>query len=185
MTRAIESLLERVACLGIRVEGGLEGAEALAHVAQRLEHPRTVAHVDGMEVGSCQCPFVQLGRHDVGEARRRPVGGCDRVAPGALAVLRLEEVQRENRRLLVGAIAGAPLQCEPDDGMDVASAPVREAGVGGLAQEIVPEGELAVVGLLHELRERLPPFGVTGLRHLVGEDLADQVEPEHRPTTAA
>ena len=123
---AIERLLERVARLRVRVEGGLEGAEALAHVAQRLEHPRTVAHVDGMEVGGCECPFVQLGRHDVGEARRRAVGGRDRVAPGALAVLGLEEMERENRRLLVGAIAGAPLECEPDPTVDVASTTVRE-----------------------------------------------------------
>ena len=179
--RAIESLLERVACLGVRVERGLEGPEALAHVAQRLEHPCTVAHVDALELGSCECPFVELGRHDVGEARRRTVGGCHRIAPCALAVLRLEEVERENRRLFVGATGCVPLEREPDTAVDVASAPVREAGVRGLAQEIVPEGELTVVGLLHELRERLPPLGVTGLRHLVSEDLPHEVEPEHRP----
>ena len=132
--RAIERLLERVACLGVRVEGGLEGAEALAHVAERLEHPCTVAHVDALEVGSCECPLVELGRYDVGEARRRTVGGCHRVAPCALAVLRLEEVERENRRLLVGATGCVPLEREPDAAVDVASAPVREAGVGGLAQ---------------------------------------------------
>ena len=89
-------------------------------------------------------------------------------------------MERENRRLLVGATGCVPLEREPDAAVDVASAPVREAGVGRLAQEIVPEGELAVVGLLHELGERFPPLGVTGLRHLVGENLPHQVEPEHR-----
>ena len=173
---AIERPLERGARLRIRVEGGLERAEALAHVAQGLEHPRTVADVDRMEFGRCQCSFVQLGRHDVGEAGRRPIGGCDRVAPGALAVAGLEEMERENRRLLLRAVAGAPLEREPDPAVDLAPPPVREPGVGGLAQKVVPEGELAVVGLLHELGERLPPLGVMRLRHLVGEDLADQVE---------
>src|SRR5215212_7519335 len=110
-----------------------------------------------MELGRRERSLVQLGRHDVRKARRRSVGGCDRIAPGALAVPGLEEMKGEDGGLLVGAICCAPLERDADPAVDVPSTLVREPRVGGLPQQVVTEGEPAVTGLLNELRQRTPP----------------------------
>ena len=110
----------------------------------------------------------------------RAVARDHRVAPGAFVVAGLGEVQREQRRLLVGSLAGAELERLPDAAVDLAPAAERETLVRRRAHQVVAEGERPVASRHDELAEPVPARLVAGTSDLVAQDLVEQLELERR-----
>ena len=105
----------------------------------------------------------------------------DGVPPGAVVVAGFVEVEREERGILVGLVAGPGLERPPDAAVNLPPSLERQSFVGSRADEVVTERECLAVGRYDELAEVRPPFGVPCLGNLVVEDLAQQGEIECRP----
>ena len=96
--------------------------------------------------GRRECPLEELAGDDVGEARLGAFAGEDGVAPRPLVLAGLVEVEREERGLLVGVVAGSPLERMADAAVDLPPSPERQPLVGRSPDEVVPERERVAVG---------------------------------------
>ena len=132
-------------------------------------------------LGRHERPLEQLGGVDVRGAALGQLPDRAGVAPGPLVVLRMQEVEREQRRELDAALPGALLEHGADASVDLAPAAEGEALVGDRPEEIVPEPQLVRPFPGHELTESSPAVEVADIRELVGEDIGQEVELEVGP----
>ena len=132
-------------------------------------------------VGRGQRALEQLGRDDVGRSALGQLPDGDRVAPGALVVLRQQEVERQQGCEVDGAFAGAALQHAAHAAVDLAPAAEREALVRNCAEEVVPEAQHVRPLPGDELAEAAPAVEVADVLELVREHVGQQVELEAGP----
>ena len=69
-------------------------------------------------------------------------------------------MERQDGRLVVDAVAGAPLERLADAPVDLAAAAERQALVGGGAEEVVPEAQDVVAVPADELAEPPPALEI-------------------------
>ena len=132
-------------------------------------------------LGRHERSLEELGGIDVRKSVLCQLSDRDGVAPGPLVVLRVEKVEREQRRELDAALLGALLQHGADAPVDLAPAAEGKPFVRNRAEEIVPETQLVRPLPGHELPESAPAVEVADVLELVGEHVGEEVELEAGP----
>ena len=159
----------------VRVGCRSELPDPLVGVAERLGRRRDLRLLDVEEVaGGVQRPAVEVGRLGVGPLRLRARRGEERVAPGVLVALGVEEVQREQLGLLVAA--DRPLEDRvADAAVQVTASPERQALVGDIPEQRVREPDVLRAGPREEFVE-VVPVGLPG--QLVADNRSGEFQGE-------
>ena len=116
----------------------------------------------------------------VGEARGGTIACENSVSPRSVVSARLVKVEGQQCRLLLRAGAKAFLQRDPNAAVDVSTTSKREAFVRSRPNEVVSERERLSVRRDDELTKGNPALAIAGVRNLVMEYFAEQVEREVR-----
>jgi len=126
-----------------RREGVVEHAGRLAGHAERDEHVCPVARSHTSEaVSRAKRELIERGRLDVRADGASPVAAEPRVLPCLLVATCRREMQGKRRRVRVER-DGVGLDRLSDAPVQLATAPEREAFIGDLADERVPEAQHA------------------------------------------